>query len=150
MKAKMDNGAIVDLSISGNVTSSQMSNIMISTNQSNISTTVSFTVTGESGTTGSSRITIPKTAILYGTKPLVFIDGQEATSQSYTQDSENFYVWYTTQFSMHQIRIQFSVFLAPETGLFVPWFVIALIVPEIVIIYTVIAVKRLRRKPESA
>jgi hypothetical protein len=30
---------------------------------------VSFTVTGESGTTGFSNITIPKSAVPYGTTP---------------------------------------------------------------------------------
>jgi len=149
VKAKTDNGTTVDLTIRGNVTSVQMSNITIATIQSTISTTLSFTLAGESGTTGFSNMTIPKTAILYGVKPVVFIEEQQAINQGYTQDSENFYVWYTTQFSTHQVKIQFAGPLASQAGSFEPVFAISLIVPEIVLIYIVIAVKRLRRRPED-
>ena len=94
--ATTSNGATVDLAISGNITSSQMSNATIATNQSANTTTVSFTVTGESGTTGFGNITIPISAVPYGTTPTIYIDGQPAQTQGYTQDSNNYYVWYTT------------------------------------------------------
>ncbi len=149
VKAKTDNGTTVDLTIRGNVTSLQMSNVTIATIQSTISTTLSFTLAGESGTTGFSNMTIPKTAIVYGVKPVVFIEDQQAINQGYTQDPENFYVWYTTQFSTHQVKIQFAGPLASQAGSFEPVFAIGLIVPEIVLIYIVIAVKRLRRRPED-
>ena len=106
--ATTDNGSTVDLAISGNITSSQMSNVTITTNQSATSTTVSFTVTGESGTTGFSNITIPKSAVPYGTTPTIYIDDQPAQNQGYTQDTNNYYVWYTTHFSTHQISIVFT------------------------------------------
>jgi hypothetical protein len=108
-----------------------------------------MTVIGQSGTTGFSNITIPKTAIIYGTKPVVFIDDQQATNQGYTQDSENFYVWYTTHFSTHLMKIQFAGSLSPQTSSFVPLLVVGIITPEIVLVYTVIAVRRLRRRPEN-
>jgi outer membrane protein assembly factor BamB len=101
-------GATVDLSLGGNVTSSQMSNVTIATNQSAKTTTVSFTVTEESGNVGFSNITIPKSAVLYGTTPTIYIDGQPAQNQGYTQDANNYYVWYTTQFTTHQISIEFT------------------------------------------
>jgi hypothetical protein len=110
---------------------------------------VSFTVTGESGTTGYSIITIPKTAIPYGTTPVVFIDDQQATNQGYTQDAENFYVWYTTQFSTHQVTIQFAVPLTSHAASFGPVLAVGIIVPEIILAYAVIAVRRLKRKPEN-
>jgi hypothetical protein len=149
VKAKTDSGATVNLAIRGNVTSLQMSNVTIATNQSATSTTVSFTVTGESGTTGYSIITIPKTAIPYGTTPVVFIDGQQATNQGYTQDPENFYVWYTTQFSTHQVTIQFAVPLTSQAASFGPVLAVGIIAPEIILAYAVIAASRLRRKPEN-
>jgi hypothetical protein len=148
VKATTDNGTTVDLIISGNITSLQMSNIMISTNQSAMTSTISYILTGESGTTGSSKMTIPKTAI-NGKTPVVFIDDQQAANQGFTQDSENFYVWYTTQFSTHQIKIDFAKSLTSQTASIGLWFTLGLIVPEIIIIYTVLAVKRLRRKPED-
>jgi hypothetical protein len=149
VKATIDTDAIVDLTIKGNITSTQMSNVIIATNQSSV-TTVTFTVTGQSGTTGYSNITIPKTLISNGTTPTVFIENQKATNQGYTQDLENFYIWYTTQFSTHQINIQFTKTLTTQTESTVTTLtMIGLFVPEIVLIYTVIAVKRLKRKPEE-
>jgi hypothetical protein len=149
VKAKTDNGATVNLAISGNVTSAQMSSVTLTTSQSANSTTLAMTVTGQSGTTGFSNITIPKTAIIYGTKPVVFIDDQQAANQGYTQDSENFYVWYTTNFSSHLMKIQFAGSLNAQTSSFVPLLVVGIITPEIVLVYTVIAVRRLRRRPEN-
>ncbi len=112
--ATTDNGSTVNLAISGNITSSQMSNVAITTNKSAATTTVSFTVTGESGTTGFSNMTIPKSAVPYGTKPTIYIDGQTAQDQGYTQDINNYYVWYTTSFSTHQISIVFTTTPSPS------------------------------------
>ena len=106
--ATTDNGSTVNLTITGNVTSSQMSNVTITTNQSANTTILSFTVTGENGTTGFSNITVPISAVPYGTTPTIYIDGQPAQNQGYTQDSNNYYVWYTTHFSTHQISIIFT------------------------------------------
>ena len=108
VSATTDSGATVDLAISGNITSSQMSNVTIATNQSARTTMVSFTVTGQSGTTGFSNITIPISAVPYGTIPTIYIDDQPAQNQGYTQDSNNYYVWYTTSFSTHQVSIVFT------------------------------------------
>jgi hypothetical protein len=69
---------------------------------------VSFTLNGESGTTGFGNITIPKSAVPYGTTPTLYIDGQPAQDQGYTQDANNYYVWYTTQFSTHEVSIVFT------------------------------------------
>ena len=103
-----ESGKTVELAISGNITSSQISNVLIASNESNLSTKASFTVTGPSGTTGFGNITIPKTAVTYGTAPVVYIDSQPAQNQGYIQDSSNYFVWYTTEFSTHQISIIFT------------------------------------------
>ncbi len=147
--ATTDNGTTVNLLITGNVTSLQISNITIAISQSAKSTTVSFTLTGESGTTGYSNMTIPKIFVPNETTPVVFVDGQQATNQGYTQDLKNFYVWYTTQFSTHLVKIQFAVPLTSHATSFVIVIAVAITVPEITLIYAVIAVKRLRRKPEN-
>jgi hypothetical protein len=114
--AKTDSGATVYLAISGNVTSSQMSNVTIATSQSAASTTVSFTVTGEGGTAGFSNVTIPKKAVPYGTAPTIYIDNQPAQDQGFTQDANNYYTWYTTHFSTHQVAIQFPVSPPPAVS----------------------------------
>ena len=107
--ATTDRGTIVELAISGNVIGSQMTNVAITTNQSASTTTLSFTITGQSGTTGFGNVTIPRSAIPYGTTPAVIIDGQSVSNQGYTQDSSNYYVWYTTHFSTHKVSIVFTV-----------------------------------------
>jgi hypothetical protein len=53
-------------------------------------------------------VTIPKSAVPYGTTPTIYIDNQPAQNQGYTQDSNNYYAWYTTHFSTHQISIVFT------------------------------------------
>ena len=150
VSAKTDSGAIVELAISGNVTSSQISNATITSNQPTTTTTLSFTIVGPNGTVGLGNMTIPKTVIHYGTNPVVFIDGQQATSQGYTQDANNFYVWYTTHFSSHQVAIQFVVLSTSSATAFGSVFAVGVTVPEIILIYAVIAVRRLRRKPDNA
>ena len=149
VKAKTDSGATVNLAIRGNITSSQMSNVTITTNQSTNSTTLSITVTGQSGTTGFSNVTIPKNAILYGTNPVVFIDGQQAANQGYTQDPQNFYVWYTMYLNTHLMKIQFAVSLKPQMSSFESLLAVGIIAPEIILVYAVIAIRRLRRRPEN-
>jgi hypothetical protein len=69
---------------------------------------VSFTVSGVSGSTGFGNVTIPKNAVAYGTTPTIYIDGQPASNQGYTQDTNNYYVWYTTHFSTHEVTIVFT------------------------------------------
>jgi hypothetical protein len=106
--AATNGGKTISLTLVGNVTSSQMSNVTITTDRSAATTTVSFIVTGLSGTAGFSNITISMSAVPYGSTPTVYIDNQTAPNQGYTQDANNYYVWYTTQFSTHQISIVFN------------------------------------------
>jgi hypothetical protein len=114
VSATIDNGATVDLAISGNITVSQMANVTIVKNQSAGSTMVSFTLIGDSGTTGFGNVTIPKSAVSYGVTPVIYVDGHPASNQGYTQDSDNYYVWYTAHFSSHQISIIFAMSSSPS------------------------------------
>jgi hypothetical protein len=150
VSAKTDSGSIVELAIKGNVTNSQISNATITSYQSTKTTTVSFTITGPNASTGFSNMTIPKTAIPYGTTLIIYVDGQQATSQGYVQDVNNFYVWYTTQFSTHQVKVQFAESSAMQAISFGSILAVGVTVPEIVLIYTVIAIRRLKRKPENS
>ena len=107
LQATTDKGEVVNLPISGNITASQIHNVIIATNQSASTTIVSFSVRGPSGNIGFSNITIPKVDIPYGKVPAIYIDDQLAQNQGYTQDANNYYVWYTTHFSAHQVSIIF-------------------------------------------
>jgi hypothetical protein len=104
---------------------------------------VSFTVTGASGTTGFGNVTIPKSAVPYGTTPTIYIDGQPASNQGYTQDSNNYYVWYTTHFSTHQISI---VFTAKSS---IPEFPSSVILPLFIAFTVSVAVVLVLRKSKK-
>ncbi len=112
--ATTDNGSTIHLAINGNITASQISNVVMATNQSESTTTLSFTLTGQSGTTGFSNITIPKNSVTFGTTPKIYVDGQPASNQGYIQNSNNYCIWYSTSFSSHQISIIFTVASSPS------------------------------------
>ncbi|MGA2681195.1 MAG: hypothetical protein ABSF44_05275 [Candidatus Bathyarchaeia archaeon] len=127
-----------------------MSDVTIATNPSVKTTTISFTVTGESGTTGFSNLTIPISAVSDGTTPTIYIDGLHASNQGFTQDANNYCIWYTTSFSTHQVTIQFAIPPTSKAASLEPSLAVGITVPEISLIFTVIAVRRLTRKPEDA
>ncbi|MCW4029321.1 MAG: right-handed parallel beta-helix repeat-containing protein [Candidatus Bathyarchaeota archaeon] len=108
------NGSSIELALNGNITNSQVSNVTIATNSSASSTALSFTVTGQSGTIGFSNITIPKDNVPYGETPTVYIDNEPCPNQGYTQDENNYYVWYTIHFSTHKVTINFSDSDSPQ------------------------------------
>ena len=154
VSATTSSGATVELTINGNVTSSQMSNIKIKSNESASTTTMSFSVTGTSGTTGFSNITIPKDAIPYCIAPLIYIDGQLAQDQGYCQDNINYYVWYTTSFSTHEISIVFTIAApspSPKPQLILPSEAIygAAAAVAIVAIAAIVLVSRKAKKVKS-
>jgi outer membrane protein assembly factor BamB len=103
-----DEGQTVNITINGNVTSSEISNVYLTTDQNTTSVYVYLTVTGPSHTTGFTNMTLPKSLIYNGTVPTIYIDNQKEENQGYVQDARNYYVWYTTNFSTHQISIIFG------------------------------------------
>jgi hypothetical protein len=124
VEATTSSGATLNLTITGNITSTQISEVTISTNQTAATTTISFTVTGESGTSGFCNITLPKSQVQFGTTPVVYIDGQQIQSQGYSEDDENFYVWYTISFSTHQVKILFT---ETSSATSIVWYVLIII-----------------------
>ncbi len=106
--ATNEKGAKINLSISGNITSQQITNATITPNKSSKTIAVSFTISGDKGDTGLGNVTIPKKAVNFGTSPIGYIDGIKAVDQGYSEDDENYYVWFTTHFSNHDISLVFS------------------------------------------
>lgn len=91
-------GKNVTLAIQGNVSASQFNDLFFQNlpdwyNNTNIN----FDLTGLNGSTAFVNMTIPKSAILGGTEPAVATNGIIRINDGFTQDNENFYVWFTTQ-----------------------------------------------------
>lgn len=104
----------VDIPITGNITATQVTSATLTATADK--TVLSFTLTGQSGTTGFSNMTIPKSAVPSGTAPIIYIDGSPAENQGYTEDANNYYVWYTTHFSSHNITVEFGNQQQPSTS----------------------------------
>jgi hypothetical protein len=87
----------VTLTISGNVSVSQITDIFFENlpNWYN-NTNIRFQLRGLSGSAAFMNITIPKSALLEGTEPVVNTNGINPMNDGFTQDNENFYVWFTT------------------------------------------------------
>lgn len=98
----------INLTLNGNISLSQISNLNVTTNPATNKTTISFSLTGQNGTVGFCNMTLPKNEIPNTTNPIIYIDNEPAQNQGYTQDSSNYYVWFTTHFSTHQISIEFT------------------------------------------
>ncbi len=108
INATTENGIKINLLVTGNMTSQQITNLQITKSQSSKTITVSFDVKGTKGDEGIGNFTIPKNAVDFGTAPKVYIDNAQAKSQGYSQDESNYYVWFTTHFSSHEVCIVFS------------------------------------------
>jgi hypothetical protein len=104
--------------LTGNVTREQMSNMTIIPHPENSTTSVAFTVTGPSGTTGYGTITLPIESIPFGTRPVVYIDGVLAANQTCRSDDHYYYISYSTHFSTHDVSIVFwtDVNSTPDNG----------------------------------
>jgi hypothetical protein len=127
----------------------------------NATTTVTFTITGPSGTIGFCNMTISRTAIPYGATPVVFIDGALAADQGYTQDASNFYLWYTTHFSTHQVEILFKSASTPtptpttaatllKISMSLYFTIIAVAILVVVALVSILMLSRKRRKAIGA
>ena len=68
---------------------------------------LSFKVTGESGTRGSITMVIPTIVIPYGLTPIVTINGNPAPFQQFISDSGNYYIFFRLQFSIDYVTIHF-------------------------------------------
>ena len=143
-----DDRSFVNFTLNGNVTLSQLSNVTIATNHVTNTTIMSFAITGQSDTIGFSNVTIPKDQEPYGEAPTVYIDNERCQNQGYTQDTNNYYVWYTIHFSTHQVSINFvssEAIATPnassnQTVLQLNWLQIIIGVTVAIVIITIIIV----------
>ncbi|MHB8702397.1 MAG: hypothetical protein ACYC7D_15450 [Nitrososphaerales archaeon] len=101
-------GTTVPVTLFGNETGVAIKQLQISLDSQNNSYMVNFQISGTAGTSGFANVTIPKSAVPSGYAPTVYIDGIKAADQSYTQDQNNYYVYFVTHFSTHQVTFSFT------------------------------------------
>ena len=101
------------LHITGNITAEQFKNFTVTPHANNGTITFSFNLTGLSGTDGFANVTLPKSSIVIGQLPSVYVDNQLVQNQGYTQDAANYYVWFSVHFSSHVMRIEFTPPVVP-------------------------------------
>lgn len=101
------NGQTSSITGTGDMTVGQ-TGLAIST--SNGEYRLNFTVTGQSGTTGSEVISVPPDDVPGGYVPTVYVNGQRAAVQSYTVDptSGAYVIYFQTHFSTDQVQIVFA------------------------------------------
>ena len=124
-----------------------MSAVTLQTNQASNTTTLSFILSGQDGTTGYGNITIPKSAIPYGAKPTIYIDGIEAQNQSYTEDTYYYYVNYITHFSTHGVSIVFKTDSVSQTE-YLLWIILSVIAVIVAVLATVILIHHKRAQKQ--
>jgi hypothetical protein len=94
------NGENITLTLNGNISAAQISDVFF-VNRPDFynNTNLDFTVTGQNNTVGFLNMTIPKSSVLGGTEPGVYVPGVNQLNDSFCQDKENFYVWFTVPFN---------------------------------------------------
>jgi hypothetical protein len=132
----------------GNVTLWQIASARVYRNQTSSEMIITFTLTGQKGTNGFCNLTIPKSTVSFGTSPAVYIDDELAQNQGFREDSSNYYVWYTTPFSTHQISISFTVESSPLEPSISLWVALAVFLAILFSISTtvLIALRRTNHK----
>jgi thermitase len=141
-----ENGDIINLAIGGNISSTQITNATLTVDQLTGKVTVSFNITGPNGTTGVGNVTIPKSSVPNGATPQVYVDNELCPSQGYTEDANNYYVYYTVHFSTHVVSIEFTG-NAPVDGF--PLWLLAVALLAVIIVVVVVLVLRKRVQSRS-
>jgi len=100
-QATSDNNQNIVLTKIGNLTIYPNDRINVTTNLPSASTNVTFLTRGDLGNFDFVNLTIPRSAISYGTTPKVFFGNLSAEDQGYTHDASNYYVWCTTNFNSY-------------------------------------------------
>jgi hypothetical protein len=80
-------------------------------------------------------------------EPTLYIDGQ-AQNQGFTEDSSNYYVWYTVHFSTHEVSI---VFTSPVTNTSSPTvtYAVAIVITLLLAIAAVVVVLNRRKNKKT-
>jgi hypothetical protein len=100
-------------------------------------------VIGQKSTNNLYKITVPKSAVAYGVTPKVYLNDEVALDQGFTQDANNYYIWYKTLFSNYELSIVFSLKTVPTE------FPMAAVFSIVIIVSVSFATVLLRKKIEQ-
>ena len=128
-------GGTVPIQVSGNLTASQLSGVTFQ--NATGSYTISFELSGPVKTVALPTIAIPKSSTASGLVPVVSINGNKSTNQSYSQDSSYYYVRFLANFANGTQKV--SVQLSPAGSTIDIRYVIAIVVIIALIAALVIA-----------
>jgi hypothetical protein len=70
-------------------------------------------VIGQKTTDNLNTFTVPKTAVTYGVTPKIYVNNQIALDQGFSQDANNYYVWFKPVFSNYELLIVFASQASP-------------------------------------
>jgi uncharacterized protein involved in tolerance to divalent cations len=72
-----------------------------------------LTIIGQNTTDNVNVITVPKTTFISDVTPKIYVNSQLASVQGFSQDSNNYYVWYGTIFRDYELSIVFTTNASP-------------------------------------
>jgi hypothetical protein len=109
VQATANNGAAVPLTFTGNVSAPQITNVTLSRTvvSQSLTATFSFDLAGATGDFGFENVTVPKSAVPKRAVPVVYVDGEQAAAQGWTEDGDSYYVWFGALFGSHHVDIVF-------------------------------------------
>jgi len=143
VQATTNTGTSVDLYINGNITAQQISAVTLNTHTP-AAATISFTLTGQTGNVGFGNMTISKNSVQVSAAPIIYFDNQIVQNQGYTEDTNNYYVWWTNHFSTNNVSIVFSGSIPiPETP------TLAILIAVLAAGFLTITVLTIKRKKQS-
>jgi hypothetical protein len=112
------NGKNITLTTNGNVSPDQISELWFANNEALYNNTdIAFKLTGQNNTAQFMNMTVPKNSLLANTAPVITIDGSLAENAGYTQDQDNFYVWFTAASNrehLNRSNVQITFLLTPK------------------------------------
>jgi hypothetical protein len=143
IKATLSDNSTVYLSIYGNINGSDISNVAITADQTTAETTITLTLIGQNGANSFCNLTLPKGAIPYGTLPAVYVNNQIVDDQGYTQDANNYYVWFNSYYSTYELSVVFKANSA------VPLWAIGTVVIVSIVLVLAIIIPRLEIREKT-
>ncbi len=134
------NHSLVPLTLLGNISAPQLSNITLSKGSSG-TYVLTFQISGNDGTFGNATLLVSNSLVPSGFAPKVYIDGKPVNGSNLVpvHDSSGYHIPLALHFSLHSIEIQF----VPQIGFFQTYLIpIVVVIVVVVIVAAFLAMRR--------